>query len=610
MKKLFTLFTLLVAIVMGASADTSYVTYNGEEKSSPDGYFTHDTTDGSKFNFNKKFNGCTYGDVTYTQGLKMEGSTKIMFTTTADAATVVIVQSNYNSGGNISFDGGDALSADDAETITGGLVFTLTGVAAGDHTITRSGSETGIFAVYVTEETGPATAPTITTQPKDVIYKIGVTEEYPTMTVEATASAGELSYRWQYSRDGETFYPIPANAAEAAAMQAPGYAPSAITTTLDGAEAASLVSFAQPAVYYINCVVSDGQGRTTSKTASITIKAIVTELESISEATTWNIASLKGSVEIAEEDRAEDIYVNMDDQITFPADFNANALSFYGQFPIRDSKYAQNGTLHFITTVAGTVTVKFANTGGSNKNRYVQVNDQIGTVEADGTTERTESFEVEAGDVYITGYTPEEEGNRAIRYMSVAFEPAAAAVTYNVTVGNTGYATFSADNNVVVPEGVTVYGAKDNGETVSLTASTATVLSPDYGYIIAAEPGEYVFTSTEDASDYDDPDNELTPTGDSGWNASDGIYVLAEENGVAVMAPIDTESISLIPANKAFLYGNDYFAAKTFVINGATAIEAIEAEAAEAGVKKAIANGKLVIITANGTFNAAGAQVK
>ena len=392
MKKLFTLFTLLVAIVMGASADTSYVTYNGEEKSSPDGYFTHDTTDGSKFNFNKKFNGCTYGDVTYTQGLKMEGSTKIMFTTTADAATVVIVQSNYNSGGNISFDGGDALSADDAETITGGLVFTLTGVAAGDHTITRSGSETGIFAVYVTEETGPATAPTITTQPKDVIYKIGVTEEYPTMTVEATASAGELSYRWQYSRDGETFYPIPANAAEAAAMQAPGYAPSAITTTLDGAEAASLVSFAQPAVYYINCVVSDGQGRTTSKTASITIKAIVTELESISEATTWNIASLKGSVEIAEEDRAEDIYVNMDDQITFPADFNANALSFYGQFPIRDSKYAQNGTLHFITTVAGTVTVKFANTGGSNKNRYVQVNDQIGTVEADGTTERTESF--------------------------------------------------------------------------------------------------------------------------------------------------------------------------------------------------------------------------
>ena len=608
MKKLFTLFTLLVAIVMGASADTSFVTYNGAENSSPDGYFTHDT-DG-KFNFNSKFNGCTYEDVTYTKGLKMEGTTKIMFTTTADAATVVIVQSNYNSGGNISFDGGDALSADDAETITGGLVFTLTGVAAGDHTITRSGSETGIFAVYVTEETGPATAPTITTQPKDVIYKIGVTEEYPTMTVEATASAGELSYRWQYSTDGETFYPIPANAAEAAAMRAPGYAPSAITTTLDGAEAASLVSFAKPAVYYINCVVSDDQGQTTSKTASITVKAIVTELESISEATTWNIASLKGSVEIAEEDRAEDIYVNMDDQITFPADFNANALSFYGQFPIRDSNYAQNGTLHFITTVAGTVTVKFSNTGGSNKNRYVQVNDQIGTVEADGTTERTESFEVEAGDVYITGYTPEEGGNRAIRYMSVAFEPAAAPVTYNVTVGNTGYATFSADNNVVVPEGVTVYGAKDNGETVSLTASTATVLSPDYGYIIAAEPGEYVFTSTEDASDYDDPDNELTPTGDSGWNASDGIYVLAEERGKAVMAPIDAESISLIPANKAFLYGSDYVAAKTFVINGATAIEAIEAEAAEAGVKKAIANGKLVIITANGTFNAAGAQVK
>ena len=108
-------------------------------------------------------------------------------------------------------------------------------------------------------------------------------------------------------------------------------------------------------------------------------------------------------------------------------------------------------------------------------------------------------------------------------------------------------------------------------ETVSLTKVEESVLLAGNGFIIAAEPGNYAFAVTEDTPDIVYPDNELTATGDAGWNASDGIYVLAEESGKAVMAPIDAESISLIPANKAFLYGNDYVAAKTFVINGATA---------------------------------------
>ena len=144
--------TLSLKMANRAAANVFTLTLNGSEVSSPEGFFTHDTE--GKFNFNSKFTEAEYDDITFTSGLKMEGSTKVMFTTT-EASTVTIVQSDWQSGDvphgtpkDIKFDG-TALSVEDAAAGTGCKIYTIENVAAGDHTITRGSGESGLFYVKV-----------------------------------------------------------------------------------------------------------------------------------------------------------------------------------------------------------------------------------------------------------------------------------------------------------------------------------------------------------------------------------------------------------------------------------------------------------------------------
>ena len=149
MKKLYSLLVMLIMAV-GVSAQTSTLTLNGSEVSEPEGYFTHDT-DG-KFNFNNKFKDAEYAGITFTKGLKMEGSTKVLFTSAKGPSTVTIVQSTWAPEGKtvqtIKFDGTE-LAVDDAEPGTGCLIYTLANVGVGNHAITRGSGEAGIFYVKV-----------------------------------------------------------------------------------------------------------------------------------------------------------------------------------------------------------------------------------------------------------------------------------------------------------------------------------------------------------------------------------------------------------------------------------------------------------------------------
>lgn len=163
MKKLFTLLTLVLCVCTGAWADNVYkYQLNGANKeiingTETTGNMTYFSYNSSKHNFNAKFTGCTYDGVSYTSGLKMEGDTNISWTSTA-TSTVIIVQSTW-SDNTIKFDG-SALAVADAEAITGGRIYTIENVTAGEHSVTRGSGESGIFAVYVTEE-GSATYPII-----------------------------------------------------------------------------------------------------------------------------------------------------------------------------------------------------------------------------------------------------------------------------------------------------------------------------------------------------------------------------------------------------------------------------------------------------------------
>ncbi len=132
------------------------VAFNGTDKQSKPGYYTFSV----KHNFNEKFNGCTYGGITFNKGLKMEDGTTISFNVGAfassdNSATVTIVQSDWQDNGNphgtpntIKFDDVE-LNVANATSIPGGKVYTIKKVAYGSHTIKRGSGESGLFYVSV-----------------------------------------------------------------------------------------------------------------------------------------------------------------------------------------------------------------------------------------------------------------------------------------------------------------------------------------------------------------------------------------------------------------------------------------------------------------------------
>ena len=129
---------------------TYTVSFNGTDAQSENGYFSFGD-DSNKHNFNGKFTG-TYNGVTYTQGLKMEGSTLIQFTTTASSSTVLIAQSTW-SDKTLKFDDSelDVSTASTPADSEGVRLYTIAGVSAGSHKITRGSGESGVFYVEVLE---------------------------------------------------------------------------------------------------------------------------------------------------------------------------------------------------------------------------------------------------------------------------------------------------------------------------------------------------------------------------------------------------------------------------------------------------------------------------
>ena len=140
-------FLVSMFLLLGYGIQAQVFTFNlgsSPGTSTPEGFFTHDTN--GSWNFNKKYNGCEYDGMTFDHGLKMEGSTKILFTTT-QVSTVTIVQSTLYPG-TIKLDETE-LAKEDAAEGTGCRIYTLTDVAAAEHTITRGVSESGLFFIKV-----------------------------------------------------------------------------------------------------------------------------------------------------------------------------------------------------------------------------------------------------------------------------------------------------------------------------------------------------------------------------------------------------------------------------------------------------------------------------
>jgi len=175
------------------------------------------------------------------------------------------------------------------------------------------------------------------------------------------------------------------------------------------------------------------------------------ELQAVSEATTWDFSKItantanalynKEGIQLTDEStpnkNEEVVYANYSaDFMTFAEGFDATTMAFKGEYPIRKNQYCQAGTLHFKTTVAGKIVVKFSDTGSSASatavKRYLVVNGE----QTEYWTSRenngdapyaaqlnvvSDEIAVPAGDVTITG-------SSAIVMYYVTFTPAAEPV--------------------------------------------------------------------------------------------------------------------------------------------------------------------------------------
>jgi len=283
-------------------------------------------------------------------------------------------------------------------------------------------------------------------------------------------------------------------------------------------------------------------------------KFVKSDLVSVSAAKTWTIPT---SLTLELTDDGTTFPAKYDEYYTYAdiatinghdlGTFDGTTLAFSGQFPYRGNNGSQNGNLQFITSVPGKVTVEFSNTGGSNKERWIKVNDTTGSVEADGTTKRTEDFTVSAGTVTITHVDKDGNLSKGLRIYSITFTPA----TENVTVSSAEYATFAPVNKVAVPDGVKAYIVSETSAS-SVTLEEVEVIpagTPVIVYKEGADNTEVTFTATAAVAS-DVSDNQLQVS-DTPVTADGTQYVLAQVNDVVGFHKVTAETT--IAAGKAYL---------------------------------------------------------
>ena len=249
------------------------------------------------------------------------------------------------------------------------------------------------------------------------------------MSVEATASAGELKYQWHIIIPSVGDITIPG--AEASTLSLATYA----------TQMAAYLS--QEGSYSIYCNVADDNGNVDSNTATLTVSEAAPgpELDEQTDVTgsmTWDWSKF-GTTEIKLLDDgtttpkkpstpplAEEEFV-LSNVIAYgwcesiSADFgDAQALKVAAEYPVRDGSYFQGPILRFNTTVPGTVKITCSSTGKKdNHNRDVIIGGVVAG-QVTNTTMADFTAEVAAGEVLIKGVSHGAGANADAQYLRIS----------------------------------------------------------------------------------------------------------------------------------------------------------------------------------------------
>ena len=297
------------------------------------------------------------------------------------------------------------------------------------------------------------------------------------------------------------------------------------------------------------------------------------------------------------------------------ADFgDAQQLKVTTEYVVRDSKYLQGGSIKFNTTVPGTVTVKYTNTGNRSSEddrRFLNVN---GTNYGEGTMSSKEgdavttTVPVSAGEVAIKGTLKKDGSDQYLRFYTIEFTPFAAQ---DITVGATGFATVGLPFATTVPAGVTAYAVEsvnDSKVKMSPAIEAGTTIPANKGFVIVAAPDTYSFAPVASSS-YEGTDIlEATGINEKAATTDAPIYVLTITDATNKKIGFKKATTGSLGAYKAYLPGtvsNSNSLSVSF--DEETAINGIaESEANAEAPVKVIKNGKLFI----GNYNVAGQQIK
>lgn len=397
-----------------------------------------------------------------------------------------------------------------------------------------------------------------------------------------------------------------------------------------------------------------------------------TVLQAVSDSTTWDFSKITANTanalysnngicltnESEPSKNDEVIYADYsEDFMTIDEEFNKAAIAFKGEYPIRKDQYCQAGTLHFKADVAGTIVVKFSDTGSSASatavKRYLVVNGDQTEYWTSRENNGDEPYaaqlnvvsgkiEVPAGDVTITGssaivmyyvtFVPEEQEEPELPVYTCAQVQANEATVEGVL--NEVTVMFVNGSNVFVKDetGMTQVYLKSNGlaigNKVSGIKGASTLYKSTPEFVPTNAPADWTVVAGETPV-YDEKETIAT-TADV-----NGVYVFknvtfAEATEFTTAAQVNAtvtigEESIVLRNNYKFAYSfaaDQAYDVKAVVViyNNAAQLYFISAEEhistaidntnIDAKVVKFFENGQLVIIKNGVRYNAQGAVVR
>jgi len=477
-QKLFTLLTLLLAVCSGAWADDTYE-YTNTPALNTSNYFTvaKGSSSASTFNVSITFNLANGTSTTVTKAVKMESATTITFTTTRTADVYVGL---YDRNGtskdskNNQFKLNSTVYTATNSTDAGSYeIVSIEDVEAGEYSITNNGKEVEVYYVKVIEK-GENTTPSFkaTVTGSKLTLKSAPTPFTPTAESTFTLTGENLTA-------GEYNFTIPSVSGTLTIT------PNKVTVKADGTlqETSYTVSYAGPGTD-VSATDANITATINGITATIPVNyramAALIAQTNVTASETWDWNDLKSSPDLSTYD-TEVAFANYDD-IEFPASFDATKLMVSGSTNANYGGAYRLGKLKFHSTVAGTITLDFSDTGnksgsGEGTKRYIKLNGQnteYYTNRQEGTDNNKNdrkscTLDVEAGDVTI-------EGTSYIQLYSLVFtvDDGKTDLTSFAFSGGTTTVTTETTDDFVAPT-LTAMAGEDN--VTSTIASNVTYAS-------------------------------------------------------------------------------------------------------------------------------------